>query len=96
VQVDGVSMSAKAQSKNSSGQLTVRDLARRDTGLGVPGGKKADFIIDTAQENMDMTVTEFSRNVIGQQIYESYIREVLEEAHPASLGITDINEHEFI
>lgn len=89
-------MSAKAQSESSSGQLTVRDLACRDTGYGIPSGDKADFIIDVAQDNMDVTVTEFSRNVIGQQIYESYIRKVLEEAHPASLGVTDIDEHVFV
>lgn len=90
-------MSAKAQSKTqTNGRLTVRDLARRDTGLGVPGGDKAEFITEVGEEHLDMTVTEFSRDVIGTQVTESYIRKVLEEQHPAAFGITNIDEHVYV
>jgi len=77
-------------------RLTVRDLARRDTGLGVPGGDKAEFITDVAEQHLDMTVTEFSRNVVGTQVTDSYSREVIQDQHPAAFGITDIDEHVFI
>jgi len=90
-------MSAEAQSEvETTGRLTVRDLARRDTGLGVPGGNKAAVITELGEEHLDMTVTEFSRDVIGTQVTESYIRKVLEEQHPAAFGITDIDEHIYV
>jgi len=67
---------------------TVRDLARHDRTSGIPSGEKADFIIQEANQNMNMTVTEFSNRVIGQQVSESYIRKVLKEANPSSFGIS--------
>jgi hypothetical protein len=66
---------------------TVRDLARQDKTSGIPTGQKADFVIDAANGNMNMTVKDFSERVVGQQVSESYVRKVLKEANPSSFGI---------
>ena len=88
-------MSARTHEHDGSSELlTVRDLARRDTGLGVPSGEKADFVSDLAAEHMDMTVVDFSRHVVGQQVRDSYVREVIQEQNPSAFGV-DIGDVEF-
>lgn len=83
-------MSAEAENSGleSAGQ-TVYDLARQDgIGHGIPGGEKANFVTECADDRMEMSVSEFSRKVIGTQVSDSYIRRVLKQQNPAAFGIS--------
>ena len=83
-------MSAEAKNGGvESARQTVYDLARQDgVGHGIPGGEKADFVTECADDHMELSVSEFSRNVIGTQVSDSYIRKVLKEQNPAAFGIS--------
>jgi len=64
--------------------MRVKDLAKRDTGLGTASGEKADLVWQTATENMDKELSEFTTQI---SVSESYIRKVLKELPPEAFGL---------
>lgn len=80
---------------------SVKDLVTIDDGEMGPVGEKANYIKDQAADNLEMSVVDFSedvidcRNILADQPTESYVRKVLKECRPESVSMFDTEEIKF-
>lgn len=83
----------------SGNELTVEDLLSRDpydSGHSslAPDTEKANWVIDAAFDNTDLTVSEFHTRFIGRECTKRYTREVLERVSAEAVCSADGEDSE--